>query len=185
MKGLAIAAVTALGGALLACGGKSGGGGGGSEGPAVCSAIDPELISSGPDGQPCPDCSVDNPANAADRDLYSFATVTISSTGDQSIHTYSYHATYPIGSNVGAFVSLQDSSTRVVTVNTYSGGAPVQSVSGPALTTTPTQGGTGATDYVSFLAAAPFDGVEVMLSGSGAETTVDYVFEICSDGAVE
>lgn len=175
------AATVALAASSYACGG--GGENEGSSQQASCKSIF-GLVMAGPSGGPCSNCSTENGEAAADGDLYSFATVTIASAGPQQIRVHSSFETYPVGSNVGAFVSLQDNNERVVSLNTYRGGTPVQSVSGTALTTTPTQGGTGATDYISFIATDQFNAVEILLTGTGTATTIDYVYELCADGGV-
>ena len=148
---------------LAACSGS--GDGGNSVGCGFMDAIANAGVSAG---------SFDNTPAAADGNLRSAAS--ISSIGSGFIRARGPE--FDSGDNPGILLSAPSGTTAAdMTVRTYLGNAIVESATGPTLSVESTQGRTVATDYVSFEATLPFDGVEFLFTDESNEEFL--IFEIC------
>jgi hypothetical protein len=116
----------------------------------------------------------------ADGNLGTFAEVSgLSSTMVSTVRGIG-GAQFPTGSNAGAFITPPSgfsSADLTLTTLLEQENTAVESATGPTLTVTPTSGDP-ATDYVSFTATAPFNGLRVTLNASGSYL----VYELCGDG---
>lgn len=88
------------------------------------------------------------------------------------------------GTNVGLFLTPPNGlSLTDITVSTYldSDNTVLESATGPALTLTPTQGDP-ATDYISFTATTPFNGVKLTVNTPDLGDFL--VYEFCGGATV-
>jgi hypothetical protein len=171
-------------------------GGGGGGGPsidnsvgAVCASISggsSRLTSS------CNGCAFSDTSAAADGDLFTAASVTVSAVSTAVTATIRATAqngiVYPAGNQAGIFFT--DNSDVCgncgVTINTYLGGQLQESDTGLSNSNVNGQG-SRAEYFTSVNTTKPFDAVEVVYSGAttpGNSGTFLEVFEICSNGDV-
>ena len=126
-----------------------------------------------------------NTEASADGNLGTFATVASDLPGT-SISTVRNigGAQFASGSNAGVFITPPSGFAATdITLSTLldQENTVVENATGPALTITPTQGDP-ATQYVSFTATAPFNGLRMTINTAGSD---DYlVYEFCGAATV-
>lgn len=87
---------------------------------------------------------------------------------------------FPAGANVGMLVTFGNGATTAgVTLNTYLGNTPRESISGAALNSRSTGGTTPAELYVSFKSTLSFDSLELAYAAAGGQTYT--IHEFCGD----
>lgn len=118
--------------------------------------------------------SFDNTHAATDSNLGSAASIRSFGSGFIRARGPEFSA----GDNPGVLLSAPaDTTVADLTVRTYLGNAVVESATGPRLTMMSTQRRTTATDYVSFEATLPFDGVEFLFTDENNQEFL--IFEFC------